>query len=72
MPSLFAKFQTNNFVSSAKESISLEDRPVIKATFISLYALIFFFGISGNALVVRKYSSFFLSPSSLLNLVMNS
>ncbi|CAF1356330.1 unnamed protein product [Adineta ricciae] len=32
--------------------ISLENRPVIMVTFISLYALIFFFGITGNALVV--------------------
>ncbi|CAF1256312.1 unnamed protein product [Adineta steineri] len=32
--------------------IPLENRPPIMATFISLYVLIFFFGISGNALVV--------------------
>lgn len=60
--SLFTKFQTNSIVSSTKESVSLEDLPVIKATFISLYALIFFFGISGNALVVRKYPSLFFLP----------
>ena len=39
--------------------VSLENRPIIMVTFISLYALIFFFGITGNALVVCKclYSS---------------
>jgi hypothetical protein len=42
-------------LSTATETIPLENRPPIKATFISLYALIFFFGISGNALVVREY-----------------
>jgi len=41
-------------MSTVTESIPLENRPPIKATIISLYALIFFFGISGNALVVRK------------------
>jgi len=41
-------------MSTATESVPLENRPPIKATLISLYALIFFFGISGNALVVRK------------------
>lgn len=41
-------------MSTATASIPLENRPPIKATIISLYALIFFFGISGNALVVRK------------------
>ncbi|CAF0787559.1 unnamed protein product [Adineta steineri] len=40
-------------ISSATEHmVSLENRPVIMATFITLYALIFFFGITGNALVV--------------------
>jgi hypothetical protein len=38
------------------ETIPLENRLPIMVTFISLYALIFFFGICGNALVVRKYS----------------
>jgi hypothetical protein len=42
-------------MSTTTESIPLENRPPIKATLISLYALIFFFGITGNALVVRKY-----------------
>jgi hypothetical protein len=41
-------------LSSAVDSIPLENRLPIKATFISLYVLIFFFGITGNALVVRK------------------
>ncbi len=41
--------------STTTGSIPLENRPPIKATLISLYALIFFFGITGNALVVRKY-----------------
>jgi len=41
-------------MSTVTSSIPLENRPPIKATLISLYALIFFFGISGNALVVRK------------------
>jgi hypothetical protein len=42
-------------MGTATQSIPLENRLPIKATLISLYALIFFFGISGNALVVRKY-----------------
>jgi hypothetical protein len=41
-------------LSSATDSIPLENRLPIKATFISLYVLIFFFGITGNALVIRK------------------
>lgn len=45
--------------SSTSDSIPLENRPSIMATFISLYALIFFFGISGNALVIRKYKFYF-------------
>ncbi|CAF2956179.1 unnamed protein product [Rotaria sp. Silwood2] len=39
-------------MNTATETIPLENRPSIMATFISLYALIFFFGISGNVLVV--------------------
>lgn len=42
--------------TSTTNSIALENRLPIKATFISLYVLIFFFGIAGNALVVRMYS----------------
>lgn len=42
-------------MSTPTEFIPLENRSPIKAAIISLYALIFFFGISGNALVVRKY-----------------
>jgi len=42
-------------MSTATEAIALENQLPIKATLISLYVLIFFFGISGNALVVRKY-----------------
>jgi hypothetical protein len=45
-------------MSTTKEKISLENRLPIMVTFISLYALIFFFGICGNALVVRKYYLF--------------
>jgi hypothetical protein len=41
-------------LSSSADSIALENRLPIKATFILLYVLIFFFGITGNALVVRK------------------
>jgi len=39
--------------------VPLENRTPIMATFISLYALIFFFGITGNALVVCKYRIYF-------------
>ncbi|CAF1533775.1 unnamed protein product [Rotaria magnacalcarata] len=40
-------------ISSTNDyAIPLENRPPIMATFISLYALIFFFGITGNALVI--------------------
>jgi hypothetical protein len=42
-------------MSTTTEPIPLENRTPIMATFISLYVLIFFFGIIGNALVVRKY-----------------
>jgi hypothetical protein len=42
-------------MSTTTEPIPLENRLPIMATFISLYVLIFFFGIIGNALVVRKY-----------------
>ncbi|CAF3370025.1 unnamed protein product [Rotaria sp. Silwood1] len=38
--------------TTTEQIIPLENRPPIMATFISLYALIFFFGISGNALVI--------------------
>ncbi|CAF3434752.1 unnamed protein product [Rotaria socialis] len=38
--------------ASTTDAILLENRPSIMATFISLYTLIFFFGICGNALVV--------------------
>jgi hypothetical protein len=41
--------------STIGKTIPLENRTPIMATFISLYALIFFFGITGNALVVCKY-----------------
>lgn len=40
--------------SPIDNSVPLENRTAIMATFISLYALIFFFGITGNALVVCK------------------
>ena len=40
--------------SKSEQTISLENRLPIKVTFITLYALIFFFGITGNALVVGK------------------
>jgi hypothetical protein len=40
--------------TTAEQVIALENRHPIMATFISLYALIFFFGITGNALVVCK------------------
>ncbi|CAF0916897.1 unnamed protein product [Rotaria sp. Silwood1] len=43
---------TMSATTTTTEAIPLENRPSIMATFISLYALIFFFGISGNALVV--------------------
>lgn len=39
--------------------IPLESRLPIMITFISLYALIFFFGITGNALVVCMFSFVF-------------
>ncbi|CAF3803464.1 unnamed protein product [Rotaria magnacalcarata] len=38
--------------ASTTDAMPLENRPSIMVTFISLYALIFFFGICGNALVV--------------------
>jgi hypothetical protein len=44
--------------STAGEIIPLESRPPIMAIIISLYALIFFFGITGNALVVCKHYIF--------------
>lgn len=43
-------------VGTTTQQIPLENRRPIMATFISLYALIFFFGITGNALVVRKWT----------------
>lgn len=49
--------KTYSFLSTSattEQMIALETRLPIKATFITLYALIFFFGITGNALVVRK------------------
>lgn len=45
--------------STIGKTIPLENRTPIMATFISLYALIFFFGITGNALVVCKYRFYF-------------
>ena len=51
--SLYLQYSADD-MDTAAESIPLENRPPIMATFISLYALIFFFGISGNVLVVRK------------------
>jgi hypothetical protein len=44
----------------------LENRLPIMATFISLYALIFFFGITGNALVVCMYLIFNLKKKNKL------
>jgi hypothetical protein len=41
--------------TTTEQIIPLENRLPIMATFISLYALIFFFGITGNALVVCMY-----------------
>ncbi|UJR15916.1 hypothetical protein I4U23_002837 [Adineta vaga] len=38
--------------TATERMVPLENRPIVKATFISLYVLIFFFGITGNALVV--------------------
>ena len=35
-----------------EQTVPFENRRSIMATFISLYTLIFFFGISGNALVI--------------------
>ena len=56
--SLFAQMVSARVttVSTTTETIPLENRLPIMTTFISLYTLIFFFGICGNALVVRKYS----------------
>ena len=50
-------------MTSAKteSTIALENRLPIKVAFITLYALIFFFGITGNALVVSKSIRTFLS-----------
>jgi hypothetical protein len=41
--------------TTTEQTIPLENRLPIMATFISLYAIIFFFGITGNALVVCMY-----------------
>ncbi|CAF0778292.1 unnamed protein product [Rotaria sordida] len=50
---LVAKTPLMTIISTTTEPIvPLENRSPIKATFISLYTLIFFFGITGNALVI--------------------
>jgi len=48
----FAKLSYTTLSTTTPHSIPLENRLPIMITFISLYALIFFFGITGNALVV--------------------
>ncbi|CAF1226342.1 unnamed protein product [Adineta ricciae] len=53
--SLFATLMTKSSASITTTTpgpIPLENRPLIMTTFISLYVLIFFFGITGNALVI--------------------
>lgn len=47
--------------ATTEQTIPLESRLPIMATFITLYALIFFFGITGNALVICKDYFFFLN-----------
>ena len=42
-------------ITTTRVPIPLADRPLIMGTIIALYGLIFFFGITGNALVVREY-----------------
>jgi cellobiose-specific phosphotransferase system component IIC len=53
---------TSISTTTSEQIIQLENRLPIMTIFISLYALIFFFGITGNALVVCKYyiSSFLI------------
>ena len=46
---------TSISATTSEQIVQLESRLPIMVTFISLYALIFFFGITGNALVVCKY-----------------
>lgn len=48
------KIATTTISTITVQSVPLENRPPIMATFISLYTLIFFFGITGNALVICK------------------
>jgi cellobiose-specific phosphotransferase system component IIC len=43
---------TLNVTTIREQVVPLENRLPIMITFISLYGLIFFFGITGNALVV--------------------
>jgi hypothetical protein len=59
MMSSFATQLLTSPASTTTVQIPLENRSPIMATFISLYALIFFFGITGNALVVRKCNFLF-------------
>lgn len=59
-------------MGTTTEPIPLENRPSIMATFISLYALIFFFGICGNALVIRKYKFLLHTKTDIAYLTQSS